>query len=82
MRICLYSIHLFQVLYYINFILFENNLKYFFLAAAQILGKEQLVAMYLTSGTVASFGSHLHKIMIRSATPSLGAVRIQQNTFL
>jgi len=42
-------------------------------AAAQILGKEQLVAMYLTSGTVASLGSHLHKIFIRSTTPSLGA---------
>jgi rhomboid-like protein len=31
------------------------------------------VAMYLTAGTVSSLGSHLHKLAIRNATPSLGA---------
>jgi len=44
-------------------------------AAAQILGKEQFVAMYLTSGVVASLGSHMHKLFLGSTVPSLGAVR-------
>jgi rhomboid-like protein len=42
-------------------------------AAAQILGREQFLAMYLTSGVVASLGSHLHKLYIGSIVPSLGA---------
>jgi len=42
-------------------------------AAAQILGKEQFVAMYLTSGTIASLGSHFHKLFVGNAIPSLGA---------
>ncbi|CAL8127333.1 unnamed protein product [Orchesella dallaii] len=42
-------------------------------AAAQIMGKEQFVALYLTSGTVASLGSHLHKVFVGSNVPSLGA---------
>ena len=43
-------------------------------AAANILGREQFLAMYLTSGVVASLGSHLHKLYIASTVPSLGAV--------
>ncbi|CAG7716853.1 unnamed protein product [Allacma fusca] len=42
-------------------------------AAANILGREQFLAMYLTSGVVASLGSHLHKLYIGSIVPSLGA---------
>jgi len=39
------------------------------------MGKEQFVALYLTSGTIASLGSHFHKVFIGSNVPSLGAVR-------
>jgi len=42
-------------------------------SATHILGREQFVGMYLTSGVVASLGSHFHKMYIRSAVPSLGA---------
>ena len=41
--------------------------------AVKKLGKEQFVALYLTSGVVASFSSYLYKVMIGLQNPSLGA---------
>lgn len=41
--------------------------------AVQTLGKEQFVALYLTSGVVASLASHLHKVAFKIPGNSLGA---------
>ncbi|XP_017890857.1 presenilins-associated rhomboid-like protein, mitochondrial isoform X2 [Ceratina calcarata] len=39
----------------------------------KILGREQFLALYLTSGVVSSFSSHLYKTVIGVKEPSLGA---------
>ena len=44
--------------------------------AVAALGKEQFVALYLTSGVVSSFASHLYKTAFGFQSPSLGAVCI------
>jgi len=42
--------------------------------AVSSLGKEQFVALYLCSGLVSSFTSHVYKTIIRVPNVSLGAV--------
>lgn len=44
--------------------------------AVQTLGKEQFVALYLTSGIMSSLLSHLHKVTFNIPSRSLGAVSI------
>lgn len=41
--------------------------------AVSSLGKEQFLALYLSSGVISSFTSHLYKIMVRMPNISLGA---------
>jgi len=38
-----------------------------------VLGREQMLAIYFAGGTVASFSSHLLKLSLRDPVPSLGA---------
>lgn len=46
--------------------------------AVAALGKEQFMALYLTSGVVSSFASNLFKTVFGIQKPSLGAVSICQ----
>lgn len=39
-----------------------------------VLGKEQFLALYLSSGVMASFASHVYKTIIGKSVVSLGAV--------
>ncbi|KAF7997297.1 hypothetical protein HCN44_005574 [Aphidius gifuensis] len=48
-------------------------LQSFITPAVQTLGKEQFVALYLTSGMMASLLSHLHKVAFKMPSRSLGA---------
>ncbi|XP_076749798.1 rhomboid family intramembrane serine protease rho-7 [Xylocopa sonorina] len=41
--------------------------------AVTVLGKEQFLALYLTSGVISSFSSHLYKAALGIKEPSLGA---------
>lgn len=43
-------------------------------AAVATLGKEQFMALYLTSGVLSSFASHLYKTLFSRPGLSLGAV--------
>lgn len=42
--------------------------------AVSALGREQFLALYLTSGVVSSFSSSLYKAVFGIKSPSLGAV--------
>jgi len=39
------------------------------------LGKEQFIALYLTSGVIAAFSSQVFRVLMKQSTLSLGAVR-------
>lgn len=46
------------------------------------LGREQFLALYLTSGVVSSFSSYLYKATVGIKDPSLGAVSIYIKSYI